>query len=611
VPLINHASYPGVASVLDCSYTCSLGISPGTVTMRVPPYLSGVGEYGDVVISDGVGTVTLRDCKLERVVASASGGGQEATLVILDRRWRFQFAEPLFGRYNLPAERYNTVDLLPAPLDPNTGQPVPRPEIPADEEPIREDTKKTARELAQLCLDAMGEEDADITAIDDEAYPTVEWDATNPAQALQSLAEDFGCRFVYDPVTDQMSVQKLGEGPPLPEGLYLQDSPSLEARPRPNKVRLYGARTRYQLRFELTAVGIDFDNSVRLIDDLSYAPTVSGGWEKSGGGPGFANIPADADLPGERTQLDAAQLAASSVYRIYQITLNAPDGSGGLVIPPPKEGETPDLSDYPTSIRQIKLLPFANLATQDDTGRYALTPAKCYGIHTPQLSTFQNRTTLSEFTDEDTEVQVDFTIDPARGLVIFSEGVYQFTEGVTRPADIVLECACEYAEAETHQYRRYTNEKPLIGGGPDGVASFIREEVLYRVSALYEDGEDARLVTDVIDNEEQIEPRAEYYMLGKALEYEQVPVQDRTYPGIKPVSLSGLVQQVSWSVGGGSESNPSTRASANGEHSIYLPTYGGRRRIEETNFEETKRAKQERAYEKRERAEGDYEGGEF
>lgn len=592
MPLINHASYPGVASVLDATYTCSLGIAPGTLTMRVPPSLAGVGEYGDATISDGAQTLTLRGCKLERVVAQAGGGGQEATLVILDRRWRYQFAEPLFGRYNLPAERYNTVELLPAPMDPNTGQPVARPEIPPDEEPIREDTKKSARELAQLCLDAMGESSADITAIDDAAYPTVEWDATNPARALQALAEDFGCRPVFDPVTDQFSVQKLGVGPPLPDGFYLQDAPSQEGRPRPASVRLYGARTRYQMRFALTAVGIDFDGSVRAIDDLSYAP--ADGWETAGCGPMFANLPATADLPGERTREDAIQLAASSVYRMYQITLSAPDGSGGLAIPPPKPGETPALEDYPTSIKQIRLLPYSNLATQDDTGRYALVPAKCYGIHRPNVSTFRNPSTVASETAESTEVLVDFAVDPVRGLAIFADTVCTLDGATAGPADIVLETACEYAEPETNQYRRYTNEKPLIGGGPDGVAAFVREEVLYRVTAVYGDTDATfREVIDVEDNAEQIAPRAEYYMVGEALKYEIAPAQDRTYAGIQLISPSGLIQQVTWSVGGGSDANPSTRASANGEHQVYLPTYGGRRRLEESSLDESKRAKQQ------------------
>ena len=254
------ASWPDVDSIESCTYTCSHGISPGVAILKMLPQPVFPLMFGDLTITDGEGTVVIPACRIDALKVNQDGSGTVWSLEIVDRRWRWRSLGYLNGSYN-------QLDIH-AKLYPWT---------------IRSPT-----ELAILCLEEMGETGYDLSLPSGLAYPgpnfglpiintsgtnpPVNWEATPPAQALQALAEQYGCRVVYRLDTDTVYVGPIGIGGTLPPGSIHKQGPSIKSRETPDSVGVQGAPTRYQVRLELEAVGEEWDGSYRPIDLLSYAP---------------------------------------------------------------------------------------------------------------------------------------------------------------------------------------------------------------------------------------------------------------------------------------------------------------------------------------------------
>jgi hypothetical protein len=589
--LAGTASYPGVDSVLRATYTLSQGISPGTVAVTMPELPTNLAVQGDVAFLDGVNSpIVVPGCKVDRIDGDVGESGTEITLYLLDRRWKWRFPV-VFGFYNQPEERTSTVPLVPVNWVPGGNQTVSPENPPQNEAPLKPGTVKTARQLAALCLQAMGETNFDVSALDPQATPTVNWDATPAAQALQSLVEDLGCRVVYSLAADKVLIAKQGFGAALPDDATpLQENPSLNAPERPDGITLYGARVQCQMRFALEAVGEDFDGSIRPIDKLSYKPKQ--GWPSCGAPPGFPNLPgglpgapANADLPGKRNYFDAQHLASKCVFRYYRITEADPGeiGRGGYQVGqlhvPPGDKKQSSLK----TIDQVRLLPWRCETTRDDLRRPGRAPAVVYGVWSPPQGAGK-----IGLTGNGDEVRVPFTIDAERQMVCFSDYVYKFFQGLVHPAEIVLECACEFTENKTLQYVRYQRSRPLKGdqlGTKDAV--IVREDVEYKLIGRYDENS---VLQKVDNNEKEIAPRADFYLLGESIRYQPDTAENKTYIGLKPIYPDGAIMQVTWSVG---PEGPVTQASRNTEHVTYLPSFGARRRNEETNFDVLRRERQD------------------
>ncbi len=270
--IYQDASWPGVIAVAECRGTISHGISPASFVLVTYPQEKAPDEFGDLVISDGVRKITLRDCKVDAISGTASSGGQTWTLSILDRRWKWAGGK-ISGRYNQQDKR---------------GKFVPW-------------TIRSPEELAKLCLEAMGEKGYlldlpdglkklavnagllgenfdDFLRLGENfaqtlANPPVVWDVTNPARALAILAEQFNRRLVFQPLKNRVAILPLGEGEQLPDGAWEMSAPSLDAPETPKAVAIAGAPVRIQARFALEAVGEEWDGEYLPIDLLSYAPT--------------------------------------------------------------------------------------------------------------------------------------------------------------------------------------------------------------------------------------------------------------------------------------------------------------------------------------------------
>lgn len=581
----NRASFAGIDTIYAASYTCSNGITPSQVLLSVPPSaLAGIAEFGDVVLDDGHYKYVIPDCKVTIAPTTKDGSGERTDIVLLDHRWRWEFGV-ISGRYNVREIRTNTVTLIPIPGRPGQNPGTPRPDPPGTE-PIRPSTKKNAQELATLCLKAMGEKRFNVRALDRKAFPSIEWDAANPAASLQSLVEPLGCVVVWRNDKKQVWICKKGVGARLPGGGMLADAAKLSARARPSVIRLVYAHTRFQQRFRLEAVGEDFDGSIRVLDKLSYRPD-DGDWTNVRP-PYFGNL--GTTLPGNRSRQDAIALAASSVYRMYRIADTRTDGIGPPLRVPPLSRE----KKANVTFKDIRPLPFLNQTSKDDIGRMEQAPSRCIGRHTPPDRTEVDDVVFATYddTDVDTEVRVPFQIDAERQLVVFNKYVFSSKDdGLAYPAELYLECAAEVADPLTHQYRRGFKELKIKGGLKTEPAIVIREDMWAEVTTTYKSGSNDPSKT--VDNLRDMQKLADYYLRGESLRFALEDAEDRSYPGLKPLYPDGAIQQTTHAVGGGSEGNPSTRASRNTEHNLYLPTPEARRRLEETDLNGIRRTKEQ------------------
>lgn len=260
--------YPGLPPVESFSYTMGHGITPGTIVCKtvVPP--TSLSPSGNLVFTDTKVTIIIPNCRVANVLASKDFSGQTWTVTLEDRRWQWLQFGAIHGCYNQLDPRYK---LIPW-------------------------TVMSPKELATLCLDSMNERGYTIdmpaglasTEMPDKenffepgentdetgTNPPINWYAMPPAQALQSLCDQFGRRIVYNLEKDTIDIVRAGIGKPLPPGSIYVRSPGLSLPAKPDRVAIIGDPTRYQVRLLLEAVGEDWNGVIRPINALSYAPIV-------------------------------------------------------------------------------------------------------------------------------------------------------------------------------------------------------------------------------------------------------------------------------------------------------------------------------------------------
>jgi hypothetical protein len=261
------ASWPGIDAIISANYTCSHGISPGTATLTCIEQPTLPAMEGDLVLGDGQTSVTLYGCRIDNIKLSVYGNGDRIwTVFIKDRRWRWLGYGTIFGCYNQ--------------LDPNNK--------------LIGWTIRSPAELATLCLQNMGEvnyvlnlppglssawganlqnflqagENFPLTGLN----PPINWNGDTPAAALQQVAEQFGCRVVFDAIANRVLVVPIGVGNGLPDGYVKQYGPSIKQVPLPDGIIVIGDRTKFQMRLLMEPVGLEWDGSYRPLEQLSYAP---------------------------------------------------------------------------------------------------------------------------------------------------------------------------------------------------------------------------------------------------------------------------------------------------------------------------------------------------
>lgn len=219
-------SYGGL-NIRGMEFTLNRGITPSVATLFVVPFDQLDVPPGDLRFGVDGNDITLTNC----AVASCNrrirydGKWELWAVQVMDRRWMWENAGAISGTYN---DHLQGIGAL-----------------------------KTAAYLMSLCLQALGENNADLSRAPQTVYPYVSWDSTNPALALEELCERCACEVVLNPLSDQVEIWPLGTGRSSPTGLS-EVTPKYRFVPRayvPSAIEVRGGAALFQYRLLLEAVG--------------------------------------------------------------------------------------------------------------------------------------------------------------------------------------------------------------------------------------------------------------------------------------------------------------------------------------------------------------------
>lgn len=504
--------------------TFGAGVQPSSMTINSPPHLPSLDQYGTLRITYDSRTVTFKDCAVVSPHLTADLGGHEWSITILDRRWKWQFGV-IFGSYNVR-------------------QP--------DESFLRE---KTPQELATILLEAMGETNFDVSALPNEARPSVEWAGDTPAAELDSLCGSLGCIVAIDSDgSNKTRICRIGEGGSLPAGYYLGGGFGIEAKPTPETILVLGERTLYQARFATESVGLETDNITwKPIDQLSYKPV--NGWEKCYP-PDFGNVTGTyIDAGGVERQ--RADLAKRTVHRHYRITRLL---EGGWV---PKALIGTDYA--PSGFDDLELLDerVENIVGPDGVKRSK--PTAFYANYWDQdKGSITTMPPLARGASLDVKTGIVSTHDP-----LFK---WDAASGAHKPAEVVVECAFHAGRFGVFSVEGYELN---TGSGTDtGPLVVKRTDIQRKVIQSYDAGNVAAIKSDT---EAQTHEELQYYAEEIAKQYTPVTTSTRTYEEIRDdIEIDGNIVQITWS-GGAMDSGKTTVSTGRG-HNVFVPSIEEMRR---------------------------------
>lgn len=418
------------------SFPLTAGVTPSLAVIRFRLSYT-YNQIGSLLLTDSVTQREFRNCRLLRaVIQPGQGGARWRELQIYDRRWAWaeQYGG-VYGAYNLDTRSLG---------DPRN--------------------RKTARELATLLCEAMGETGYDVSAMPSTVYPRVDWFGQNPASELEQLAKLYRCFITLTP-QDTLLICREGLGetpsndPRQMDFTYSEELPVI-----PKALCFEGADLLCQHDLKLAPVGMETTGASKgrliPIDNLSYTP--SGGWAKQ-----------KPDNFQKVADLNDRAMAKQYIWRYYQIT-----GPIQLPIPTddflPRNGSGKVDPSTPKAVKadfliaagdEWRLLPLEEDQLQcfkDAVTNEALKP-QVIGYFATGGPGINNYTTLpAEATNYDVPIASvplpkashgllygdSFEVDSERGLVVFTNPVYRWSktadavdDSAYLPARIRLRCA--------------------------------------------------------------------------------------------------------------------------------------------------------------------------
>lgn len=588
--------WPGIEQIEAGHFALLQGITPSVATLEILPQdPSTIPIDGTLSITFGDVEIDFPDCRIDRASFEYSPSGFVWRLSIWDRRWKWQFggpAGPISGNYN---QRFSTIQ--PAPQDFQLGS--------FQLGSIDPVTRRTPQQLAAALLLVMGETGFDVSQLPNTALPEVNWERDNPAQELQRLCDELGCRVVLG-LDNLVRVCATGLGADLPTEDIEHESDVLDPPEIPDSIMVVGGKDRYQADFLLEAVGLDVDGTIKPIGQLSYAPdkkdkTGLGGfgslldfWDSE---VGFREISgweqedivppltppriAKVYLLGDNSnQVNPRYLARQSVWRWWRISVE--NGSADDRKKPPA---IPGLGSIAGSrIKALwQILPLEDvqiLGWYDNTNNFVPYEAKVYGRYFspawngllgvgPPIQDAQFNFTVN------TAVACEYQVDKERGIVMFDEPlVFIKADNTAVQPFLYLRCTVSVRDFDTYAFIEYQRTRNLsdslgLGTGSHNTGSRIikRPEIIRQVVPQYDQKFKATAIfsTDSVNDAE-----ADQAIDAALLEYQVKTPQVCNYMGIVPISPDGAITQVEWSVG---PQGATTRAARNTEVNYAIPPF--------------------------------------
>lgn len=593
--IMGVAAWPGAVGFISCQYTCSHGITPGIACLEIPEQnVNNLKSYGTLVITDGNRKINLPRCRIVSInYQQSTSGGRSIVLSIADRRWMWQ--------YGFIIGNWNQVDQYPDPSLQPPGQ------YWLQGGPYVPGTYRLASDLIADCFAAMRETNYLISTPPNVPLP-VQWDADNPAQALQGILDHIGYRICYQPATDTVLVAPAGQGRTLPDNLpYTTNHPSVSLPTKPNVIQVVGGDSLFYDQLLLEPVGMDYDGSFKPLDQLSYAPE-TGGMDTVFGGVlgGWGNCPPSTmgtvQATSQLTKLQAIELAKQYVWRTFRVKMV--DVSTGKAPGPNVAGFGPIQAR-----QQIILQPSIVGSTKELNGQPSSKPAFVTGsVYVAGMGGGVNfginKDIVAGNTAQFCVVPLPWepTIDVLRQLVMFPRQMFiqqskplvfgTFSTKIFPPI-IYLYTSFKIQDIIGRVPVKFFFGANYSGGivsGSDDDSSDIQPglpelgcppqvlrhpELIYTSIALRDQN---KKVVSLTDNLTDLTSTAQYYLDSANAQYNPQLALDRTYGGVWPISPDGAIRQVTWRVGGGQPAT--TQASMNSEHNFFIPQYPERRRNE-------------------------------
>ena len=516
----------GVEHIVRGTFTLQAGISPSSATLVTMPQASLLPSVGVLTISytqvgGGVTaedqTITFPECAVNQATLQKEGP-YLWNIQILDRRWKWRFGD-ISGEYNKKNKDGSIIA----------------------------STEKTPRELAALLSTAMGETVAvDATLLPNDTRPHVKWDVANPARELDKICIDLGC-IIHLQLDNTAKIFQLETGTALPTIDVTEQALAMLYKLTPDSVKLVGDPTEFQSRLVLEAVGLDTDDTVKLLADLSYNVIDNDN-----------DLITFADVGNNFTE-DARKLAVRSCYKWYRIKEQV---GGGLELP----GGIETLN----KVEQIHLL---SGMSQENTIFTTLKERKkplVYGTfysHDP-------RHIAAGKQDVSRQYEGSFSIDTKRGLVQFSNQVFRADGDFHRPADLVLECAYT-ATGNDGALIRYNKTRTIPNITHTTEPKILKNKNVKQTIRVTYDNSIPGVETGEIDNVTSQDDEANFYLDADQALYVITDADSAQYFGIKAINLDGLVKTVSWVVGGGAVAR--TAASTDSRANPFVPNYDEKR----------------------------------
>lgn len=508
-----YATFPGVLGVIEADISVVEGISPSVCTLTITPQAQLLQEGGTLRIGFGSIWVDFQDCKVDSGSIERNAAGEIWRLRILDRRWKWAFGA-ISGSYNL-----RNADTT-----------------------LQTDTEKTPRELATRCLEVMNETGYDVSALPVEPRPTVQWDYDVPMEALASLCDALNCRVCLSLETGKVKIVKVGEGAPLPYGPVVSGGATVNPPEMPTTIAVVGAPIRYQHDFELEAVGLDTDGTIKPIDNLSYKP--SAGWASCD----IEEFDDVLEAKGKREQ----NLARQSVFRWYRIkqpmTIRGFRDIDGSTVVQTRRQVLPIFDELAETILQTN--------QADGTKELRNRPSLVYGIWCPDADSVANITSTltpppTATVDEDDAVYVrSHNVNTELGIVMFDAPVFRNTANAAAnllsygPATLYLRASCNARSRIGLALFHYNRERAT------GAPFDTRIQYVHRpdIEMSYIPEYDRYGNVTLTDNKAEADKEADYWIDATLREYQATLPQTTTYAGLVMQDLDGAIQQITFAV---------------------------------------------------------------
>ena len=542
--------FAGIRSLVSASFTFTPGISPNACTLYIAPQAENIADVGPLVLQYGGQRLVFPECKADKADFELGGDRRIMAITVLDRRWKWKLHGRISGYYNVKKGDG---------LDPAT--------------------IKSVRQLAAMCLDAMGESRYDVSQLPADQYPTTEWDYDLPAEALARVAESAGCRVVLT-LNNVVRVLPIGQGAPLPRGPnVLEDSLALDPPELPDRLIFVAGRSRFQQDFLLEPVMRELDGEIVPMERSALKPASANGW-------------GDLDIPdcGSITDIKARRLVKAWAYKAYRIvTPLFLHGAG-------KNGAGENIQE----LSRITPIETVQIETARIDGKRQPKPAQVWGLFNTGEDAFQDNVPkpqpnlakypASEYAysayQPDVQFPGGFTIDQEHGIVHFADPVYRYkvargggvlggvpARAPLQPAQLWRRTTCSMRDVQTRGWLRYELARDIRRGkGKLGNSDryLVRDDVTYEHWMATDPKTQAK--------HKNITEAANYYLDAALAEYQQPSPRSMTYAGWLGIGPDGAISQVTWSVG--DDGFATTRASRNREEALSTPSHAERRLYE-------------------------------